>query len=228
MSSGSPLINSGLTSSELRQFDWLDHAFGTRYSPLTQDAMMTMLSLTQVHSARVVSVSRSVGTTGCAGEGDALITDRPGVALSIRTADCLPILLADPEHRAVAAIHAGWRGTEQGIVGRTLDAMRSDFDTSPGQITAAIGPGIGACCYEVGEDVARRFGFAAAGRIDLAAINREQLIRAGVPPSRIDTLGLCTYCDSARFHSYRRDGEQAGRMISFVRVLAPGFSREKV
>jgi hypothetical protein len=210
MSSASPLISPGL------RFDWLDHGFGTRHSALTQDAMA---SLTQVHSALVVNISLNVPTPGCAGEGDALITNRPGVALSIRTADCFPILLADLEHRAVAAIHAGWRGTEQGIVGRTLDAMRSDFDTSPDQIVAAIGPGIGACCYQVGEDVARRFGLNGAGRLDLAAINRAQLIRAGVPASRIDTVGHCTFCESALFHSYRRDGEQAGRMISFIRIL---------
>jgi YfiH family protein len=216
MSSASLLISSGL-----RQFDWLDHGFGTRHSMLTQDAMA---SLTQVHSAVVVRVPSGSSMTGCAGEGDALITDRPGVALSIRTADCFPILLADPEHRAVAAIHAGWRGTEQGIVGRTLDAMRSHFDTSPARVAVAIGPGIGACCYEVGEDVALRFGFRGAGRIDLAAVNREQLIRAGVPPSRIDTLGHCTFCEPERFFSYRRDREQAGRMISFIRILDPGFS----
>jgi YfiH family protein len=225
MSPGSPLIFSGLTSSALLQFAWLEHGFGTRHSTLAQDAMMTMLSLTQVHSAVVVSVAGNSAMTGCAGEGDALITDRPGASLSIRTADCFPILLADPEHRAVAAIHAGWRGTDQGIVGRTLDTMCADFDTSPAQVAVAIGPGIGSCCYEVGEDVARRFGRTGASHIDLAAINREQLIRAGVPASRIDTLTLCTYCDSARFHSYRRDREQAGRMISLVRILGPGFSR---
>jgi len=212
MSSTSLLISSGL-----QQFDWIDHGFGTRHSMLSQDAMA---SLTQVHSAVVVRVSPGSSMTGCAGEGDALITDRPGVALSIRTADCFPILLADPEHRAVAAIHAGWRGTEHGIVGRAIDAMRSDFDTSPGQIVAAIGPGIGPCCYEVGQDVARRFGLNGPARIDLAAINRAQLIRAGVPASRIDTLGQCTFCESALFHSYRRDREQAGRMISFIRILA--------
>jgi YfiH family protein len=212
MSSGPPFTFSGLTSSGLQRFEWLNHGFGTRDSGLTQDGMA---SLTQVHSAVVVNSS----TTGCAGEADALITDHPGVALSIRTADCFPILLADPEHHAVAAIHAGWRGTEQGIVSRTIDAMCSDFDTSPGQISVAIGPGIGPCCYEVGHDVARRFGINGPGRIDLAAINREQLIRAGVPASRIDTLGYCTFCESARFHSYRRDGEQAGRMISFIRIL---------
>lgn len=201
-----------IQSAPLTGFAWVEHRFGTRDAPVSSDGMA---SVKQIHSARCLVASGP----GCVGKGDALITDRPGVALSIRTADCFPILLADPEHRAVAAIHAGWRGTEQGIVGRTLDAMRSDFDTSLAQIAVAIGPGIGACCYEVGEDVARRFGFAAAGRIDLAAINREQLIRAGVPPSRIDTLRHCTVCEPKRFFSYRRDREQAGRMISFIRIL---------
>jgi purine-nucleoside/S-methyl-5'-thioadenosine phosphorylase / adenosine deaminase len=202
-----------IQSAVLTRFAWVEHRFGTRAAPVSQDGMAT---LKQIHSARCLVVS----SPGCAGEADALITDRPGVALSIRTADCFPILLADPEHRAVAAVHAGWRGTEQEIVGRTLDAMCSDFDTSPAQIAVAIGPGIGACCYEVGDDVARRFGLTGAGRIDLAAINREQLIRAGVPASRIDTLGHCTRCESESFHSYRRDREQAGRMISFIRILA--------
>jgi polyphenol oxidase len=205
-----------IQSAALTRFAWVEHQFGTRDQAPAQDATA---SLTQVHSALVINVSLNVSASGCAGEGDALIANRPGVALSIRTADCFPILLADPDHRAVAAIHAGWRGTDQGIVGRTLDAMRSDFDTSPDQVVAAIGPGIGACCYEVGDDVARRFGLNAAGRLDLAAINREQLIRAGVPASRIDTLGHCTFCESALFHSYRRDREQAGRMISFIRIL---------
>jgi hypothetical protein len=205
-----------LVSNAFSHFDWLDHGFGTRHSPLTQD---NMASLTQIHSALVLRASEP----GCAGEADALITNRPGVTLSIRTADCFPILLADPEHRAVAGIHAGWRGTAEEIVCRTIDTMRSHFGTSPGQITAAIGPGIGKCCYEVGEDVARRlgierFGMEAACRIDLAAINRAQLIRAGVLASHIDTLGRCTFCDSALFHSYRRDREQAGRMISFIGI----------
>jgi hypothetical protein len=104
--------------------------------------------------------------------------------------------------------------------------MRSHFGTSPAQISAAIGPGIGKCCYEVGEDVARRlgiegFGLEAAGHIDLAAIHRDQLIRAGVPASHIDTLGHCTFCESALFYSYRRDREQAGRMISFISLSEP-------
>jgi YfiH family protein len=206
-----PLADPLVFSRTLTHFDWLDHGFGTRHSPLAQD---NMAGLTQIHSALVLKALEP----GCAGEADALIANRPGVTLSIRTADCFPVLLADPEHRAIAAIHAGWRGTAEEIVCRTIDRMRSDFGTSPAQISAAIGPGIGECCYEVGEDVALKFGLDTAGRIDLAAINREQLIRTGVPASHIDTLGRCTFCESALFHSYRRDREQAGRMISFIGI----------
>ena len=153
------------------------------------------------------------------GEGDALLTRHPGLAVSIRTADCLPILIADPASRAVAAVHAGWRGTAAGIVRHAVDAMRAEFDTPLDQLIVVIGPGIGSCCYDVGEDVARQFGLDRAGKIDLAAANRHQLIAAGVRAERIDVLGLCTFCDPAKFHSYRRDKDAAGRMVSFIRTI---------
>jgi YfiH family protein len=200
-----------LRSALFEGLDWIEHGFGTRLSDVNQDQMA---SLDQIHSARVLRADR----VGRAASADALIANIPGLAISIRTADCLPILLADPEHRAIAAVHAGWRGSAGEIVRRALDSMRAEFDTSPERIIAAIGPGIGKCCYEVGEEVARKFGLGVAGKLDLAAINREQLISAGIPASQIDTLGLCTMCDPGRFHSYRRDGDAAGRMVSFVRI----------
>jgi YfiH family protein len=195
----------------LAELAWLEHGFGTRSDALTQEAMA---SLKQVHSS-VVHVAD--GRTGCIGEGDALLTDLPNVAVSIRTADCYPILLADPEHHAVAALHAGWRGTAAKIAGEAIARMRSAYGTRAEALHAAIGPGIGACCYAVGIEVAQRFGKDAAGRLDLADENRKQLAAAGVP--RIDIAGGCTYCDAERFWSYRRDGERVGRMISFIRVL---------
>ena len=93
------------------------------------------------------------------------------------------------------------------IVGLTIDEMRSEFDTWPEEIVAAIGPGIGKCCYQVGEEVGRRFGLDSAGKIDLAAINREQLMNSGVPTSQIDTFNACTKGDAERWWSYRRDGD---------------------
>src|SRR5579863_5711841 len=110
-----------------------------------------MASLKQIHSG-IVLLGEQIG---CAGEGDALVTARAGVPVSVRTADCYPILLADARHRVVAAVHAGWRGTAARIVIRTLQEMHRVYGTETTDIYTAIGPGIGACCYQVGADVAR-------------------------------------------------------------------------
>lgn len=202
-----------LTSPLLSQLACVEHGFGTRDAVFSQTGMV---SLRQIHSSLLRVADRD---SGCAGEGDALITDRPGVRISVRTADCFPVLIADPNRRVVAAVHAGWRGTAARIVGHVVQKMIAEFGSKPAEIHAAIGPGIGACCYEVGAEVARQFGLDRAGTIDLAHFNREQLLAASVPETQIDTIGGCTFCDPARFHSYRRDGARAGRMISFIRVL---------
>jgi hypothetical protein len=203
-----------------------------------------MATLRQIHSNRVLAIDRP----GPAGEGDALITCTRGLILSIKTADCYPILIADPRTLSIAAIHAGWRGTAGRIVAETAARMQADFGASPRDLHAAIGPGIGVCCYEVGEEVARHFeclpadslpdgtaivtertkteitrageqsGSPARRKIDLAAINRRQLIESGVPPAQIHQAGRCTFCEPDLFHSYRRDGDQAGRMISFISI----------
>jgi hypothetical protein len=205
-----------LHSDLLTSLSWLEHGFGTRdFAPDPE----TLASLRQVHSAAVLVAE----SAGCQGEGDALVTNHAGVAVAVRTADCLPILLADPAHHVVAAVHAGWRGTAAGIVGKTLERMRVEFGTEPGQVIAAIGPGIGVCCYEVGPEVAREFGrgeFEIDRRVhvDLAGENRRRLIAAGVAPESIDDLRLCTRCRADLFHSWRRDGAEAGRMVSFLRM----------
>jgi YfiH family protein len=202
-----------LSSPLLAQFSWISHGFGTRDADLTQEEMA---SLKQIHSSLSHVADRP---RGCVGEGDALITGRPGVTVSVRTADCFPILLADRRRRVVAAVHAGWRGTAAGVVTGTLEKMRAEFGSEPGDVYASIGPGIGACCYEVGPEVGRLFGFGGAARVDLAAANRQQLIAAGVPAAQIEMPGACTRCDARQFHSYRRDGERAGRQISFIKIL---------
>jgi YfiH family protein len=204
---------SALASSLLASLPWVEHGFGTRDSALDQ---ATMASLKQIHS----DVALIAEHAGCLGEGDALVAGAPGVAVSIRTADCFPILLADPETRAVAAIHAGWRGTAAGIVASTLARLRREFGTDPQHVYAAIGPGIGRCCYQVGAEVARQFGMQQAGNLDLAVENRTQLTRAGVKPERIEQVGGCTFCNPAQFFSWRRDHDRAGRMISFIRRVA--------
>jgi YfiH family protein len=200
-----------LYSSLLSGLGWVDHGFGSRLDVVSQESTA---SLKQIHSALVLITSQA----GCIGEADALVTDRPGIPVSVRTADCYPILLADIRNHTVAAIHAGWRGTASQIIAATLGKMREEFGTLPASVYAAIGPGIGACCYEVGPEVARLFGLERAGKIDLAEANRLQLLAAGVPQAHIQVAGKCTMCDAAQFHSYRREKERAGRMVSFIGI----------
>jgi YfiH family protein len=196
----------------LEELPWLEHGFGTRHSvDLASDPRLATLH--QIHSDICV---RANGLTGHLGDGDALIDNRPGNLVAIKTADCIPILLVDEGHRAVAAVHAGWRGTVAGIARSTVRAMSNQFGTEPRGLRAAIGPGIGKCCYEVGADVAAQFGETGPCHIDLVETIRRQLIDAGIPESRMYAANLCTKCGVEDFHSYRRDKEQAGRMLSFI------------
>jgi len=202
-------------------FEWLVHGFGTRESPgLGRDA--NLVTLNQVHSDVIVAAE---GRAGCLGEGDALIENRPGSLVAVKTADCVPLLIVDPRNRAVAAVHAGWRGTVAGISPHAIAEMEKKFASRAEDLHVAIGPAIGKCCYEVGPEVGTQF--AAYGpalrdvtqpvHLDLAEINRRQVAASGVALERIYTSGLCTRCNR-EFHSYRRDRQHAGRMFSFVGI----------
>jgi hypothetical protein len=176
-----------------------------------------LATLKQIHSSTCVDAA---GRHGVLGRGDALLENTPGSVVAIKTADCIPILLADARLRAVAAVHAGWRGTVARIAERAVAAMGERYGTRPQDLHAAIGPGIGKCCYEVGPEVSAQFGKHGTSHLDLADVNRRQLVEAGLAPEHIYVAGLCTRCGSEEFHSFRRDGEHAGRMYSFV-GLAP-------
>lgn len=156
---------------------------------------------------------------------DALATRTPRILLGVKTADCVPVLLADARTHACAAIHAGWRGTLQSIVARSLERMNAEFATEASDTYAAIGPAARACCYEVGSDVIdafhEKFPDAATlfkqtrdghALVDLHRANREQLIAAGVRPQRIYTAPLCTMCRTDLFFSYRREKRTHGRV----------------
>ena len=203
----------------LEQFTWLNHGFGTRLSSDWPDTR-NLATIKQVHSDRVLTVE----TAGPAGEGDALISNRPGLSLAIRTADCLPILMVDPRNRAIAAVHAGWRGTAAEITAKAIDAMAREFGTRSEELIIAIGPGIGACCYMVGPEVTARFrqffpereDLSGAAKIDLVQTTIRQLRRNGGKIGQIAPATLCTHCQSELFHSYRRDGEAAGRMVTTI------------
>ena len=203
-------------ATELDALPWLMHGFGTRQSDIPA-WFENLATLKQIHSATVVNAE---GRCGILGEGDALLEDRPGSVIAIKTADCMPILLVDGRHRAVAAVHAGWRGTAAKIVAAAVDAMRARFGTLAGDLHAAIGPGIGQCCYQVGPEVAARFGEQGRAHISLSDANRTQLLTAGVTRERIYASNLCTMCLAEEFHSFRRDRERAGRLHSFVGIRA--------
>lgn len=209
---------------ELEACSWLEHGFGTRLSPgwTKGDRLATAR---QIHSDRVLIVTQP----GVAGKGDALVSNQPGVFLAIRTADCLPILIADPRNRAFAAVHAGWRGAIAGVIPNTLDSMRTHFGSRIEDLQIAIGPGIGPCCFEVGPEVAVQFqpyfpdreDLTQKTKVDLAETVIRQLRRNGVRDGRITASGLCTFCDEKRFESYRREREAAGRMVAGIGIREP-------
>jgi polyphenol oxidase len=169
----------------------------------------------QVHGDTVFVAS----TGGSQGDGDAIVTRQRGLWVGIRTADCIPILLADPRAGVVAAVHAGWRGTVAEIGAKTVRQML-DIGAQLGDIQAVIGPGIGLCCFEVGAEVSPHFGLSGQVCVDLAGANRRQLEAAGVPAGQIEVLPYCTRCDASQFHSFRRDGAAAGRLLSAIRLRA--------
>src|SRR5690606_30830206 len=142
----------------------------------------------------------------------------------------VPVLVVDPETPAVGLVHAGWRGTCQGIAARAVEAMAHAFGTRPQSCEAVLGPSIGPCCYEVGPEVAERFaGWAESpvrvrdGRLhlDLWAANRHLLEAAGVPAANSHTAAMCTRCRSDRFVSYRAAGGQTGRMAAVIGLKGP-------
>lgn len=196
----------------------------------------TLVTLHQIHSSQIHILNNTALKTKpflAAPErvdGDGLVTDEPGYLLGIQTADCLPIFLVDPERRAIANLHAGWRGTRSRIVQHGIERMQQTFDSRPDRLIAAIGPGIGVCCYEVGDEVVEEFRreFPNAGewfrapsgtrrrRLDLAAANTRQLLEMGLPERQILQAGRCTACEPEWFFSHRREKGVTGRMLAAI------------
>jgi hypothetical protein len=192
-----------------------------------------MFRASQVHGVRVLRIRGADDPAAVAvAEADGLASDTPDLGLSVHVADCTPILLACARTGACAALHAGWRGTVLGMAAAGVQAMASMFGCQPRDLFAALGPCIGACCFEVGPEVVAAFAAAmpaaaangvilsAKGRkdrIDLRRFQRLQLEAAGVPPQNIDTSANCTACDpGGRFFSYRRAGRATGQLVGFI------------
>jgi YfiH family protein len=197
-----------------------EHGFGTRTADET--AAAPFAHVRQVHGDRMLDAAAA----STASEADALLARTPGTAVAVWTADCVPILLVDPRTRGVAAIHAGWRGSALEIARKSAQAFAAALGADPAELIGVIGPHIGPCCYEVDapvrESIAQTRAFAPGvlpGRwqLDLHAVNRAQLLAAGLSPERVLRCGSCTACDPTRYYSYRRDG-RTGRLLHYVRV----------
>jgi hypothetical protein len=198
-----------------------------------------LLRARQVHGCDVVAVHRGDGAPfeGPQPVADILVTDDPEVAVTVRVADCAPILIADARRGAVAAVHAGWRGTALGAARAGVEALGRAFGSQPADLHAAIGPSIGPAVYEVGEEV--RAAFEAAGHgpaaiarwfrpgrharphLDVWQANVDQLVSAGVPLDRIACAGACTASNPEWFFSHRGQGGRAGRMVAAIRAFRP-------
>jgi polyphenol oxidase len=201
-------------STLLAELPWVVHGFGCR---ATHGWPARFTNLKQTHSDKVVVAD---DRKGCLEQGDALVTSEPGNLIGVRTADCVPILIADPEHRAVAVVHAGWRGTAAEITAKAVVKLTSEYGSRPAELRAAIGPAIGRCCFEVGPEVSALF-HGPGPTVDLSALNQQQLLSAGLTPAHVDVGELCTRCyGEGEFHSFRRDKESSGRMVSAIGIRA--------
>ncbi|MDG2333170.1 MAG: polyphenol oxidase family protein [Myxococcota bacterium] len=206
----------------------VEHGFGTREAQAPEGLRRPH----QVHGPVVVRAGEI--DPHAPGDADAVVSDDPALPAGVITADCVPILVASASGAVVVAIHAGWRGLAQGVVAAGVRALMDVSGSESGSV-AVVGPAIGRCCYEVDAPVMdplrERFGSALSEaalisrpghhRLDLGQLVRVDLVRSGISPERVGLLERgCTACDPERFHSYRRDGALAGRLVHYARPRA--------
>lgn len=183
------------------------------------------LTLRQVHGSRILILDSQSSGNGEL-EYDAMVSCGKGLALCVKTADCVPVLLADRNLKAVAAVHAGWRGTSLQILAKCAAFLFENFGVRRQDLLAAIGPAIGSCCYEVDSVVYDEMAGSAEGffkktgekgkwKLDLPGVNRGQLLNMGIPPENISCSGLCTACRTDMFFSHRAE-KKTGRQLSFI------------
>jgi polyphenol oxidase len=212
-------LNYGLTQGAIdNRRDFLG-CFGIDYRDI--------VSAKQTHSANVRLVDKkdkgsgALSYAGAIADTDAFVTCEPNLPLAVFTADCLSIFLYDPENRAIGLVHAGWKGSRDEIVVKTVALMREKFNTKPLDLLAGFGPSIRQCCYEVGSEFRDYFilGLQKKGSryfLDLTGINRKQLLDSGLREENISDRGRCTSCFNAEFFSFRKEPLGCGRMISMI------------
>ncbi len=200
------------------------------WARLRQETGLSFARVRQVHGSAVACRHEGAEPPP---EADAVATGRSGLAACVLSADCVPVLIGDPRTGAVAAVHAGWRGTLARVAARAVEVLERDFGARRENLLAAIGPAIGPCCYEVSRELAERF-VAEVGpsvsmvhprtpRIDLWSANERVLRDAGVPAERIEVIERCTACDAESFFSHRRDGARTGRQVGFIAPARTAF-----
>ncbi len=201
------------------------------------DGDYKLTSVWQVHGNEVKTVAARTDVDETEDRADALVSDRPGVLAGIKTADCVPILIGDPNNRAYAAVHAGWRGTSKLIVRRTVERMSEQYGSEPANLVCAIGPAALCGNYEVGTDVidalarifrdhAKYFRPTRKGHalVDLHLANEDILIGTGVKPANIFKAPLCTMERTDLFFSYRVEKAKygkTGRLMSVIGLVSP-------
>lgn len=206
------------------------HLHGER-SPLQHVLLgVRVVSVKQVHGTNALVVAEGMPPREVLEQGwDALVTAQPGVCLTVKTADCVPVLVHDLQCGVIAAIHAGWRGAVAGILPKTLRVMQERFGTEARHLRIGIGPSAGVCCYEVDEPVLERVREQVVGwrkllheaqgdraKLHLRELVRQQAIEAGVASARVGAVDLCTICRPELFYSYRREGQVRGTMVSGI------------
>ncbi|MFQ6032272.1 MAG: peptidoglycan editing factor PgeF [Candidatus Zixiibacteriota bacterium] len=230
-----------LSFSPLQDFDFVTHGFIIKNEEqylATQIKKNTIRRLFEKISSeeRHILVPQQVHGDGCVTikkgdglkkkyKGDAILTDRRDILLTVSVADCLPIFLIDSQKKVVGLIHAGWRGTLLGTARESLRKAKNEFGCDPQNFTILLGPAILRCCYEISEAIAILFDEDCLVRIpgekpklDLIYANVKQLLDCGVKRKKIFATNECTCCNKDMFHSFRRDGDKAGRMIAFLGI----------
>ncbi|HEX7534045.1 MAG TPA: peptidoglycan editing factor PgeF [Syntrophales bacterium] len=197
--------------------------------------MTQFFVVNQVHGENILTIDRPLADfiVPEPPQFDAIITDQPGVAIGIKTADCVPIFFVDKVKRIIGVAHAGWRGTALAIAAKLVDAMITRFSCHTDDLIAAVGPAIGPCCYQVGELVfdamkiqKDRESFLSPCReqgkwmLDLSLANRLQMIGKGIPDRNICIANYCTSCNRDMFYSHRGGGGNTGRQLNFI-MLTP-------
>ncbi|MCX7974202.1 MAG: peptidoglycan editing factor PgeF [Candidatus Aminicenantes bacterium] len=226
-----------VTSALLDKFPRVLHGFGTKYfqekelNHFCQSKNLKPITLKQLHSDHIHLLEKKPDSLL---EGDALVTYLPGFVLTIKTADCLPVLIVDPINQIVAAVHCGWRGTAARLLEKVINFLIKIFGTQPENLYCAFGPCISQNCYEVGEEVRKSFNYAGFSLnenlfkpnqdrpnhffLDLRKANRDLLLASGIEAKKIDEIVICPHCHQD-FLSRRRDGHRCGRLLNFIGLL---------